>query len=286
MHELGIIQGRLLPMINNRIQAFPGDGWEREFFFAQEIGFNSIELTIEMASYSLHPIRSPEGREKLNDIKNKTNVVLAGLCCDVFMECPITSSDPKIYAQADQMMETIINDSANLGLAMIEVPLMGDNTIKDVDDRLRARIILEKHLPLAQAVGVDIILESDLNPIELKAFLDDINHPSLGINYDSGNSTWLGYDPNEEIPYYASYIRNVHIKDCTPKDYSLPLGEGKTDFDAVFKHLSDNNYKGDFILQAARQKDNIQAGKDYFTFTKTLIKKWFNNYDKMDKVQS
>jgi L-ribulose-5-phosphate 3-epimerase len=240
MHELGIIQGRLLPMINNRIQAFPGDGWEREFFFAQEIGFNSIELTIEMASYSLHPIRSPE----LNDIKNKTNVVLAGLCCDVFMECPITSSDPKIYAQADQMMETIINDSANLGLAMIEVPLMGDNTIKDVDDRLRARIILEKHLPLAQAVGVDIILESDLNPIELKAFLDDINHPSLGINYDSGNSTWLGYDPNEEIPYYASYIRNVHIK------------------------------------------DNIQAGKDYFTFTKTLIKKWFNNYDKMDKVQS
>jgi len=284
LYKLGIIQGRLLPMVNDQIQAFPGDGWEQEFFFAQEIGFDSIELTIEIASYNIHPINSPDGRKKLRAITNKTNVALAGLCCDVFMEYPMTSSNSKIYEQADQMMETLILNSADLGLEMIEVPLMGDNSIKNVDDRLRAKMMLKKHLPVAQELGIIIILESDLNPIELKAFLEDINHPNLGINYDSGNSTWLGYDPNEEIPHYASYIRNVHIKDCTPKDYSLPLGQGETNFDAVFKHLSDNNYKGDFILQAARQKDNIKAGRDYFTFTKKLIQNWFTDYDKIDKT--
>lgn len=275
MYQIGIIQGRLLPMVDGRIQAFPGDGWEREFSLAQAIGFDSIELTIEMASYDSHPIRSPEGRDQLKAISKETGVALAGLCCDVFMERPMTSMQPETYAQSSKMMETLIRDCADLGLPMIEVPVMGDNSLKKLEGRLRAKEMLEKYLPLAQEVGIDIILESDLTPQDLKTFLDDINHPVLGVNYDSGNSTWLGYNPNDEIPCYASHIRNIHIKDCTPKDYSLPLGQGNTDFDSVFSQLVDHQYQGNFILQAARQENDIQAGKDYLAFTQKLVQKWF-----------
>ena len=53
---IGIMQGRLLPPVDGRIQAFPGDGWQREFAIARGLGYDSIELTIETASLESHPV--------------------------------------------------------------------------------------------------------------------------------------------------------------------------------------------------------------------------------------
>lgn len=276
MHKIGIIQGRLLPMVDGRIQAFPRDNWELEFPLAAEIGYGCIELTIEMASYNLHPVRTMQGRRHLSKLSHSHGVGLAGLCCDVFMERPITSANPDSYAFSLAMMETLIRDSAELGLPMIEVPVMGDNSLRNSQGRDRARRMLEDILPVAEDAGVDIILESDLPPKDFLAFLDSFSHPRIGINYDSGNSTWLGYDPDDELPLYHHYVRNIHIKDCTVADYSLPLGQGDTDFAKVFGHLASFSYEGDFILQAARQNDDQQAGEEYLTFTKGLVDHWFH----------
>lgn len=274
MHKIGIMQGRLVPMVDGRIQAFPRDDWEREFPIAAEIGYDTIELTIEMASYDSHPIRDDAGRDRLRSLTRETGVGLAGLCCDVFMERPMTSSDTAVRQQAADMMATLVRDGAALGLPMIEVPVMGDNSLRDAAGRDQARRLLEDSLPLAETEGIDIILESDLPPRDLLEFIDGFSHPRLGINYDSGNSTWLGYDPDDELPLYLRHVRNIHIKDCTPKDYSLPLGQGATEFDKVFGHLAAANYTGDFVLQAARQDDDVQAATDYLLFSRRLVDDW------------
>lgn len=274
MHLIGTMQGRLLPMVDGRIQAFPRGEWEREFELAADVGYDSIELTIEMASYDIHPVRSDSGRRRINQLSRDHGVRLAGLCCDVFMERPLTDVDVGARTASSDILVDLIRACGELDLPMIEIPTMGDNSLKDPAARDRARRILEDSLPLAEDAAVDLILESDLPPLDLAAFMDAVDHPRLGINYDTGNSTWFGFAPDDELPRYYRHVRNVHIKDCTVKDYSVPLGLGETRFDRVFALLRDFKYDGDFVMQAARQDDNLKAARDYLSFTRNLVTEW------------
>ena len=45
--NIGLIQGRLSPPIDGRIQAFPLDNWENEFQQASKISFNCIEWVFD-----------------------------------------------------------------------------------------------------------------------------------------------------------------------------------------------------------------------------------------------
>jgi hexulose-6-phosphate isomerase len=190
------------------------------------------------------------------------------------MERPLTVEDDAARGQSAAMLADLIRACGDLNLPMIEVPTMGDNSLKDPKARDRARRVLEEALPLAEEARVDVILESDLPPADLAAFMDGVGHPRLGINYDTGNSTWFGFDPDDELPRYHRHVRNVHIKDCTVKDYSVPLGRGETRFDRIFAQLRNAGYAGDFVMQAARQNDDLQAGRDYLIFTRSLVKEW------------
>ena len=51
------------------------------------------------------------------------------------------------------------------------------------------------------------------------------------------------------------FIKNIHIKDRVLKGNSIRLGEGNWDYKNFFK-LIRGNYKGNFILQTARSKNN------------------------------
>lgn len=274
MHRIGIMQGRLLPKVGDRIQAFPGENWADEFSLAAGIGYDTIELTIETASYDIHPVRSKTGRRRLSNVVRETGVELAGLCCDVFMERPLTDGDADLRSTAQDMLFELLRDCGEIGLPMIELPMMGANSLRDVDARGRGRAAVEAALPLAEQAGVTIVLESDLPPTELAGLMDSIDHPRAGINYDMGNSTWFGYRPEDELPLYHRHVRNVHVKDCTVKDYSVPLGQGETSFDLVFELLETHGYKDGFVLQAARQDDDLAAGQAYLHFTRDLVAKW------------
>lgn len=274
MHKIGTMQGRLLPMVGDRIQAFPGPGWEKEFFLARDIGYEAIELTVEMASYAVHPVRNRAGRNRLDHLVGETGVGLAGLCCDLFMERPLTTTDPEASAAASDILAELVRNASEAGLPMIEIPAMGDNTLKGAGNRGRARKLIENVLPLTEDAGIDLVMESDLPPSDLLRFVESIGHPRFGINYDTGNSTWFGFDPDDEFTAYHQHIRNVHIKDCTVADYSVPLGQGETAFVRVFQLLQQHAYKGDFVLQAARQEDDLAAGCRYLQFTRNLVKTW------------
>ncbi len=262
---IGIMQGRLLPPVGGRIQAFPGTGWQREFALAQTLGYQSIELTIESASLDTHPVMSATGRAELAGLSAQHGIALAVLCCDAFMETPF--SQPA----SAPMLDRLIAAAAAAGLPMIELPMLGANSLREADTQASFAPVLDAALRLAEAADIDILLECDLAPAPLAEFMSRHRHERLGINYDCGNSTWFGFDPDDEIPALGRDIRNVHIKDCTRADYSVPLGRGETRFDAVFARLAAIGYRGDFILQAARQADDLAAARDYLAFGRALI---------------
>ncbi len=158
---------------------------------------------------------------------------------------------------------------------MIELPMLGVNSLREAPAAACFDAALDEALPLAEQLGVDILLEADLPPAAFAALLGRFRHHRLGVNYDSGNSTYFGFDAADELEAYVDRIRNVHVKDCTRKDYSVPLGAGDTPFDVIFKRLARAGYEGGFILQAARQPDDIGAARDYLNYTRRLISAWF-----------
>lgn len=269
--SIGIMQGRLSPMIDGRIQSFPRGVWEKEFPLAQEIGFAAIELTIEMASWEIHPVRTAKGRALLRALAADNGIALAGICCDTVMEHPLTKGGQA----AKDMLFTLLEAGAEVGLPMIELPMLGDNSLAKAENIGIFDDLLAQGLEFAADLGIDILLECDLDGPSLAALLQRHSHPRLGVNYDMGNSHYCGFKPEDEIPAYHRHIRNVHVKDTKIGEYSKPLGQGETRLHDVFALLAQHGYKGGFILQAARQDDNIKAAREYLTFTQGLIEKNF-----------
>jgi sugar phosphate isomerase/epimerase len=271
MHRIGMMQGRLLPKVGNRIQTFPGPRWKEEFFLLRELGYEAIELTIEMLSWETNPVRSAAGRKEIAAVAAETGIFISGLCADTAMERPIVSADPEVRREGERILVAMLEDCAELRLPMLEVPLMGESSLNLDGAGGHFDDVMSRVLPRARALGVPIVLESDLPPRILAKLMDDYHDPFLGINYDMGNSTWFGYDPDSELPLYASHVRNVHVKDCTPLTYSVPLGAGGTRFAAVFGQLKIAGYAGDFVLQAARQDDDVGAARAYLPFTRKWV---------------
>jgi L-ribulose-5-phosphate 3-epimerase len=272
MHRIGMMQGRLLPKVGNRIQTFPGPRWKEEFFLLRELGYDAIELTIEMLSWESNPVRTSAGRSEIAAAAAEANIFVSGLCADTAMERPIVSPDPAMRREGEGIIMAMLEDCAELGLPMLEVPLMGDSSLNLDGARGHFDDCMARVLPRARALGVPIVLESDLPPRILAKLMDDYGDPFLGINYDMGNGTWFGYDPDGELPLYHRHVRNVHVKDCTVQNYSVPLGTGDTRFAAVFGQLKKTGYRGDFVLQAARQDDDIGAARAYLPFTRDLVR--------------
>jgi L-ribulose-5-phosphate 3-epimerase len=266
-----MMQGRLLPPVGGRIQSFPGDQWPTEFPLLRQLGYDAIELTIEQASWDVHPVRHKAGRAQLTELAAGHDIHLVGLCGDNFMELPLVADDEAVRRQSLAQLLDLLEHGAVLGLAMIEVPMMGANSLRPDAARAHFAEAMTAALPRAEALGIDIVLESDLAPAQLAALMDEFDHPRLGINYDMGNSTWFGFDPEDELPRYHRHVRNVHVKDCTRKDYSVALGSGETRFDRVFALLARFDYRRDFVLQAARQGDDVQAGRDYLEFVRRCL---------------
>ena len=86
---------------------------------------------------------------------------------------------------------------------------------------------------------------------------------SLSVNWDSGNSSGLGYIASEEFAAYGHRIGSVHIKDRYKKPEggveTRPLGTGSADFDDVFKAIRSIDYRGGVTLQVARGRDNDEV---------------------------
>ncbi len=273
MNAIGIMQGRLLPPLDGRVQSFPREGWEREFPLAADIGFNSIELTIESASWDIHPVRTAAGRTRLSELSRGHGVRLAGLCCDSVMEHPLVTDSAATRERGQTILFDLIDNGAAAGLPMIELPMLGANSLAKTPAPalVTFEALLDRALARAENAGIDILLETDLDGPSFAAFLARHRHSRLGVNYDTGNSTYFGFAPENEIPAYSAYIRNIHIKDCTRADYSVPLGRGETRFDDIFRHLGDASYRNGFVLQAARQADDIGAARTYLSFLRPLV---------------
>lgn len=279
MYNYGIMQGRLTEPKGRGIQFFPFDNWEKEFYLAKELGLNEIEFIFDYENYESNPLWTPSGKEKLKELIAKTNVQVHSVCFDYFMRRAFYKradmERQKLRSENKQILLHLLNVMSEIGINLIEIPLVDDSSLtNDMDKEAFQEFILEV-LPHAES-KIRIGLETDLPPEEFDAYLNSIASERIGANYDSGNSSGLGYDMYKEVTTLGNRIFNIHIKDRQLRGTTVALGTGNADFHGLFTGLKEINYQGSFILQAARGED----GKEAENIAKQImfVKEYVNQY--------
>lgn len=246
------MQGRLCAPENGRFQSFPRSAWEREIELAAQVPLRGIEWIYDLYGDGTNPLETALGRQQLKHKLAQAGQRVVSICADYFMDCPLVHPDAEIRQQRQERLEWLVSVCPEMGIKRIVLPFVDASKIADraaADTVLR---VLHAVLPKAEAAGVELHLETDMGPATFRVFLREIEHPLVKVNYDSGNSSGLGYRPAEEFAAYGERIGSFHIKDRVLGGTTVPLGQGSADFASLRAGLLDIAYRGDFVLQVAR----------------------------------
>lgn len=257
--RMGIMQGRLLPPVNGRIQCFPADRWREEFALAARAGLSRIEWIYETWGQDANPIASDEGTRELKGLSAKYDVVVGSLCADYFMEKPLLGVNPGDLRIRKQTLEWLLARCASAGIRRMGLPFVDASRIGTDEELDAVAGTLGDLADTVRRTGVEIHLETSLDPHRFGRLLDQLPASCFKVNYDSGNSASLGYDPSEEFASYGDRIGSVHIKDRLLGGSTVPLGEGHVDWRTLGACLKKVAYSGDLILQVARGRDGDEV---------------------------
>ena len=247
--SIGIMQGRLSPMIDNRIQAFPYEYWEKEFEIASKNNIHSIEWIIDQYK---NPITDESQIPQIKKLSSKYDVKINSLCCDFFMDNLLFRISKNEQRKNILVLKKLIKNSYTLGIKILEIPLVDSSSVKNENEEYELITNLKEITQDAKDLGILIGLETDYPPQKILKLLKKIDNDNIVLNYDTGNSASLGFDPKEELTILGKYIKNIHIKDRKLHGSTVPFGEGDVNFNLFFSTLKDIDYKGDLILQGAR----------------------------------
>jgi L-ribulose-5-phosphate 3-epimerase len=270
-NSIGVMQGRLLPPAGGKIQSFPKTGWRQEFFTAKAVGLSHIEWIFEGDEWEKNPIITQEGVKEIKKLIGETSVRVEAVCADYFMDFPYFDAADEARRDLQKMLCRLVVQTKAIGGKFIDLPFVDASQIRSKDEFRLVREFISPALEAAEKAGIIIALETSLAPADLRTLLLLINHHCLQANYDTGNSSSLGYDCREELTTYGEWIRTVHIKDRVLKGGTVPLGTGNADFDAFFSELSRLDYRGPIILQAAREGDEAQTALKNIRFVMSYL---------------
>lgn len=271
LDKIGVMQGRLSPKINNKIQCFPFNSWKSEFSTCSKLNIEKIEWTIDNYKFEDNPICTFLGRQEIFLLKNKYHIDIDSVTADFFMQEPfykIKKNKEENYSK----LKNFIIDASKINIKYIILPLVDNASISNIREEKELIRFLNNLKTLIKSCNIIILFESDYHPNKLLRFIKKFDQGCFGINYDLGNSAGLGYDFNDEKIYF-DYVKNIHIKDKNFQKKSVRLGKGNAQFDQLLKYLIKSNYKGNLILQTARHKKNIYIIKKNINF---LYKKLIN----------
>jgi sugar phosphate isomerase/epimerase len=129
----------------------------------------------------------------------------------------------------------------------------------------RLRRALDALLPLAQAEGVRVCLEPEpghflQSSADMRRLLDEMAHPSLGVNLDVGHAFLTDEDVSATIADLGPAIAHTHIEGMAAGVHAhLIPGEGDLDLRAAHRALIGVGYDGYYTVDLFNIADDPEA---------------------------
>jgi sugar phosphate isomerase/epimerase len=256
-NPIGVMQGRLLPKYQGRYQAHPVGYWQDEFPRAAELGLNCIEFILDYNDAEANPLLRADGPDEILRESEKTGVKVYTVCADYFMGAPLHHPDTAVASRSQGVLKRLLSHGKRLGLTDIVIPCVDQSSMRDGAAKERFVAGLQPLLDQAEGAGINLSLETDLAAQPFADLLSRFDSRRVTVNYDTGNSAALGFDPAEELACYGARISDIHIKDRVLGGGSVVLGTGNTQFDRFFEALRPFDYRGPFIMQAYRDDEGL-----------------------------
>jgi hexulose-6-phosphate isomerase len=269
-NEIGIMQGRLSPRIDGKIQAYPASTWQKEFEIAQEIGYAAIEWIVEKP-VETNALMTDSGKAEIKKVIASTGVRIDYVCADIFMQQPLVRMTEETKLQNKDYLLEILKNAKEVGALGVEIPFVDNSSIKNDKEKQEFIDAMQGSFKLAKDLDLKISLETDLSPFAFRELLEAVGLDFVQANYDIGNSASLGFDPKEELEAYGQRILNVHVKDRKLGGTTVPLGTGSADIQGVFQKLNEIGYAGGITMQAARGEKDIDIAKEQLSYTLEII---------------
>lgn len=252
--QFGIVQGRLVQSPPGKLQWFPQDCWESEFFIAPAVGINYIELIAERNHNSNNPIWNDLGISRIKELTKRNNLSLYTLCNDYVIDHGLMDNEDVL-----EQNYRLLDRCRLLGIKKYIVPLFEHSELNDNNEvRLvnPLRLIADK----AREYGILVCLETLYTSKELISFLDHLAHPNIAIVYDTGNRVLFEPSLKSEIHSLGrERIVHVHIKDKNKNNKNVLLGTGLVNFMEVFEALEDIDYNGAYTFETDRGNDPVRT---------------------------
>ena len=251
--SFGIMQGRLSAQTDRGYQSFPWETWQAEFNLAADRGLEHIEWVLDSWRLDENPLLSDTsgviGRAQ------ETGVQVLSVCADYLMDRPLDVTDSGSWAVLSQLADAM----QELGAQWLVVPCVDQSSLRTPSSLARLASAADQLGDELAGTGIRVSLESDLGPAEFAALLTGLDPEIFGVNYDIGNSAYLGYSPAEEFDAYGDRISLVHIKDRQYEGGSVPLGRGNADIPGVIERLRAMKFNGPVTMQVLRDFQGLDV---------------------------
>ena len=109
----------------------------------------------------------------------------------------------------------------------------------------------------------------------LRLFLEKLNRPSVGVNFDPANMILYGKgDPIDALETLAPFLKQCHIKDATmtrdPGTWGMEVtvGTGEVDWPAFFSTLAKIDFKGHCCIEREADEQrvaDIRTAREFVT---------------------
>jgi hexulose-6-phosphate isomerase len=217
-----------------------------KFEILRDCGFDGVEMD------------SPNGLalDEVLAAKEKTGLQIPGTVDSVHWDKPLSANEESVRADGLAALRTAISDCKRYGgTSTLLVPAVVKKDVRYGDAWSRSQSEIRKVLPLLDELEIDLLIENVWNgfllgPTELARFVDELQHPRVGVHFDPGNLVKFGY-PEHWVPILGTRIKKVDVKDFSrgKAGFGVELNEGDTDWPAVMKELRAIGYDGWFTAE-------------------------------------
>lgn len=263
--SLGVMQGRLSPMVFGGYQAFPTDLWEREFKLARHRNLQHIEWVLDAQSLGDNPILI--NSSDIGVCSRESSVSVVSVCADFLMDRPLDVSTGASW----DTMERLLDAMTSLKATWVVIPCVDQSSVREHESRRRLVKSLHRLDELIVDSRICVALETDLPPADFADLLSEFDRDRIGVNYDIGNSASLGFDPVDELAAYGDRVNLLHVKDRILHGGSVRLGTGSANLPGVLSTLMQLGFKGPVTLQCFRDQEGLAAFDEQLDFYRHLI---------------